>query len=94
MRAIADTHGASVAQVAIAWLLSRQAVTSVLIGATKSHQLADNLKAADVTLMAEQIADLDAATAPAPVPVYPNWFIDRLTDTQLADALAGRKAKS
>jgi aryl-alcohol dehydrogenase-like predicted oxidoreductase len=92
MRAIAAAHGASVAQVAIAWLLSRQAVSSVIIGATKSHQLADNLKAADVTLTAEQIADLDAATAPAPV--YPNWFIDRLTDTQLADALAGRKAKS
>ena len=92
MRAIADAHGASVAQVAIAWLLSRQAVTSVLVGATKSHQLADNLKAADVTLTAEQIADLDAATAPAQV--YPNWFIDRLTDTQLGDALAGRKAKS
>jgi aryl-alcohol dehydrogenase-like predicted oxidoreductase len=92
VRTIAEAHGASVAQVAIAWLLSRQAVTSVLIGATKAHQLADNLKAADITLTAEQIADLDAATAPAPV--YPNWFIDRLTDTQLADALAGRKAKT
>jgi len=88
MRSIADAHGASVAQVAIAWLLSRQAVTSVLIGATKTHQLADNLKAADVTLTAEQIADLDAATALAPV--YPNWFSERLSDTQLADALAGR----
>jgi aryl-alcohol dehydrogenase-like predicted oxidoreductase len=91
MRAIANAHGASVAQVAIAWLLSRQAVTSVLIGATKTHQLADNLKAADLTLTAEQIAELDAATAPAPV--YPNWFSDRLTDTQLADALAGRTSK-
>ena len=60
MRTIADAHGASVAQVAIAWLLSRQAVTSVLIGASKTHQLADDLKAADVTLTAEQIADLDA----------------------------------
>jgi aryl-alcohol dehydrogenase-like predicted oxidoreductase len=91
MRAIADAHGASVAQVAIAWLLSRQAVTSVLIGATKTHQLADNPKAADVTLTAEQIADLNAATALAPV--YPNWFSERLGDTQLVDALAGR-AKS
>jgi hypothetical protein len=55
-------------------------------------QLADNLKAADVTLTVEEIADLDAATAPAAV--YPNWFIDRLTDTQLADALAGRTVKA
>ena len=91
MRTIADAHGASVAQVAIAWLLSRPAVTSVLIGATKTDQLTDNLKAADVTLTAEQIADLDAATALAPA--YPNWFIDRLGDTQLADALAGRVGK-
>ena len=63
----------------------------MLIGATKTDQLTDNLKAADVTLTAEQIADLDAATALAPA--YPNWFIDRLGDTQLADALAGRVGK-
>ena len=50
MRAIAAAHGASVAQVAIAWLLARNAVTSVIIGATKRHQLDDNLGAADLTL--------------------------------------------
>jgi aryl-alcohol dehydrogenase-like predicted oxidoreductase len=92
MRPIADAHSASIAQVAIAWLLSRPAVTSVLIGATKAHQLADNLKAADITLTAEQIADLDAATALPPV--YPNWFIDRLADTQVTDALAGRLGRT
>ncbi len=92
MRAIAEAHGASVAQVAIAWLLSREAVTSVLVGATKAHQLADNLKAIDVTLTPAQVAELDAATALPPV--YPNWFMERLTDTQLAQALGRPGAKA
>src|SRR6185369_5956154 len=42
MRAIAAGHGASVAQVAIAWLLARNAVTSVIVGAAKRYQLDDN----------------------------------------------------
>lgn len=92
MRAIANARSTSVAQVAIAWLLSRQAVTSVLIGASKADQLADNLKAIDVTLTAAELAELDAATALSPV--YPNWFIERLTDTQLAQALARPGAKT
>ncbi len=50
MRAIAGAHNASVAQVAIAWLLSRDAVPSMLIGATKEHQLQDNLAAANLAL--------------------------------------------
>ncbi len=86
MRTIAEAHGASVAQVAIAWLLAREAVTSVLLGATKARQLADNLKAVDVTLTVAELAELDAATALPPV--YPNWFSERLSDTQLEQALA------
>lgn len=86
VREIADARGASVAQVAIAWLLARPAVTSVLLGASKPHQLADNLGAADLVLSAEEVAALDAATPLAPV--YPNWFVERMADTALADALA------
>jgi aryl-alcohol dehydrogenase-like predicted oxidoreductase len=85
MRAIAKALGASVAQVAIAWLLARGAVTSVLIGATKPHQLADNLGAVTVKLTDADIAELDAATTP--VAVYPNWFIDNLADQPLRIAL-------
>ncbi|OCP09213.1 MULTISPECIES: aldo/keto reductase [unclassified Ensifer] len=85
MRVIAENHGASVAQVAIAWLLSRQAVTSVLLGASKPHQLKDNLGAADLVLTQAEIAALDAETVP--VPVYPNWFIDNLVDQPVAQAL-------
>lgn len=85
MRPIAQRHGASVAQVAIAWLLSKDAVTSVLIGATKLHQLEDNLGAADLTLTKEELAELDAAT---PLdPVYPFWFNENLRDIPALDAL-------
>jgi aryl-alcohol dehydrogenase-like predicted oxidoreductase len=85
IRVIAQRLGASVAQVAIAWLLARGAVTSVLIGATKPHQLADNLGAADLKLSEADIAELNAATTPAAV--YPNWFIDNLADQPLRTAL-------
>lgn len=85
MRAIAAAHAASVAQVALAWLLCRPAVTSVLIGSTKLHQLEDNLRAVDVALTAEEVATLDAATSPAAV--YPNWFSENLRDQPLEAAL-------
>jgi aryl-alcohol dehydrogenase-like predicted oxidoreductase len=86
LRGIAADHDASVAQVALAWLLSKNAVTSVLIGATKTAQLDDNLSAADLRLTEAEVAGLDAATTPALV--YPNWFIEQLADRPLADALA------
>ncbi len=85
MRAIAAGHGASVAQVAIAWLLARNAVTSVIIGAAKRHQLDDNLGAADLALSPAEIAALEAATALSPV--YPNWFMEKLGDGPSATAL-------
>jgi aryl-alcohol dehydrogenase-like predicted oxidoreductase len=85
VRAIAGKHDASVAQVAIAWLLAKDAVTSVLVGATKPHQLDDNLAAVDLKLAEADIAELDAATPLAPV--YPNWFIENLADRPTAQAL-------
>lgn len=66
MRAMAAAHDASVAQVALAWLLARPAVSSVLVGASNRAQLADNLGAADIDLTADELAQLDAATAVAP----------------------------
>ena len=77
------------AQVAIAWLLSRQGVTSIIVGATKRVQLDENLKAAALELSEEEVAELNKATALAPV--YPNWFIQNLADKRTADALATRE---
>jgi aryl-alcohol dehydrogenase-like predicted oxidoreductase len=85
LRAIAGRHDASVAQTALAWVLARPSVTSVLIGASKLAQLDDNLGAADVHLTSDDIAELDAAT-PLPA-VYPNWYIDSLTDQPVSQAL-------
>ena len=90
MRPIAEAHGASIPQVALAWLLARQAVSSVIVGAAKPEQLEDNLKAATLALTAEEVAVLDDASA-TPKP-YPGWFLDRYGDQRLAAALDGTKA--
>jgi aryl-alcohol dehydrogenase-like predicted oxidoreductase len=86
LRRIATDHEASVAQVAIAWLLAKQAVTSVILGASKLTQLNDNLGVVNLKLTRSELADLDAATRLAPV--YPNWFSERLVDDALAKALS------
>lgn len=70
--AIANDRGISVAQVALAWLLHQPHVTSVIVGAKQIAQLDDNVRAAEVTLSADELAQLDAVTAPAPQ--YPGWM--------------------
>lgn len=82
LKTLAAKRGASVAQLAIAWLLARPSVTSIILGATKAHQLEDNLAAADVQLTTAEIGELDAVTGlPA---CYPNWFIDNFKDSVVA----------
>lgn len=83
MRSIAQRHDASVAQVALAWLLAKSAVTSVIIGAKRMDQLDDNLGAVDLKLSEQEVAQLDEVSAmPAS---YPAWMLnlgdDRLPGT-------------
>ena len=61
------------AQLAIAWLLTRPGVSSVILGATKPEQLRDNLAAAAVNLSLQAIARLDAATAITPFYPSSDW---------------------
>jgi len=68
---IASSHGASPAQVALAWLLGRPAVTSLIIGARTDEQLADNLGAASLVLSEDERTALDKVSAPDLV--YPYW---------------------
>ena len=75
MRAIADARGVSVARIALAWLLGKPHVTSVIIGAKRVEQLEDNLGAVDVVLTETELAHLDAVSALPPD--YPGWMIDR-----------------
>jgi aryl-alcohol dehydrogenase-like predicted oxidoreductase len=70
--AIAAEAGRSVPQVAIAWLLSRPTVSSVIIGARDERQLRDNLGAVGWSLSADQIKRLDEVSAVMPpYPYYP-----------------------
>ena len=72
MRPIAEAHRVSVAQIALAWLLQKEAVTSVIIGARRIEQLDDNLASIDVTLTAEEVERLDDVSG---VRVeYPQWM--------------------
>jgi len=61
---VAGAHGASSAQVALAWLLTRPAVTSVILGARTVGQLADNLGAGDVALTDDEVRMLDEVSSP------------------------------
>jgi len=56
---MAEQKKVSVSQLAMAWLLHQPAVTSIIIGATKLHQLEDNLKAVDVVFTADELKQLD-----------------------------------
>jgi aryl-alcohol dehydrogenase-like predicted oxidoreductase len=70
VESIAAGHGASASQVALAWLAARPAVTSVILGARTTEQLADNLAAADLVLSDEETRRLTAVSEPR-LGVYP-----------------------
>ncbi|QVQ26846.1 aldo/keto reductase [Achromobacter deleyi] len=72
LRRVADARGVSVAQVALAWLLHQQVVTSVIIGAKRVDQLEDNLAATGIKLTQEELATLDKVSALPPE--YPGWM--------------------
>ena len=73
LRPIAESHGTSVATVALAWVLAKPFVTSVIIGAKRLDQLQQNLSAAELQLTEEQMKQLDeVSTLP---PEYPGWMV-------------------
>lgn len=75
MRPIAQGKGVSVAQVALAWLLHQPQVTSVIVGAKKPEQLADNIAATKVSLSTEELARIDEVSR---LPgEYPGWMFER-----------------
>jgi aryl-alcohol dehydrogenase-like predicted oxidoreductase len=87
MRAIAEAQGISIARVALAWLLYQPEVTSVIIGAKRAEQLADNLAAADVVLSAADLQRIgEASKLPAEYPGWMSEFQGKSRRQQLADA--------
>ncbi|HLY80725.1 MAG TPA: aldo/keto reductase, partial [Caulobacteraceae bacterium] len=75
MRGVAQAHDVSVARVALAYVLAKPWVTTVIIGARNTEQLEDNLAAADLTLTHDQLKHLDDVSALAPE--YPGWMFAR-----------------
>jgi aryl-alcohol dehydrogenase-like predicted oxidoreductase len=73
MSPIAKAHGCSAARLALAWLLAKPAVTSVIIGAKRPGQLKDNLAAMELTLTLDELKQLDEASALALE--YPGWVL-------------------
>ncbi|PRZ42186.1 aryl-alcohol dehydrogenase-like predicted oxidoreductase [Antricoccus suffuscus] len=61
---VAETRGVSMAQVALAWVRSRQAVTAPIIGASKQSQLAEAVAALEVELSEDEVQSLEAAYTP------------------------------
>ncbi len=81
---IAGQRGVSAAQVALAYLLGKPAVTSLVIGARTTAQLAGNLAAASLTLSPEERDQLDKASAP-PL-LYPYWHQAKTARDRLSPA--------
>jgi aryl-alcohol dehydrogenase-like predicted oxidoreductase len=79
---LAATKEATVAQVALAWLLHQPAVSSLIIGATKMTQLEENLQAIAVTFTPEELQRLDEVSQLAPE--YPGWLIKLSSQDRLA----------
>ncbi len=75
MQEIAVAKDVTVPQVALGWLLHQPVVTSVIIGAKRPEQLQDNLKAVDLKLTADELAQLEAVSKLSPE--YPGWMIER-----------------
>jgi aryl-alcohol dehydrogenase-like predicted oxidoreductase len=72
LTAVAVAHGATVPQIALAWILANDAVTSVIIGARKISQLDDNLKSVEVALSPDEMKALNEASKLAVE--YPAWM--------------------
>jgi aryl-alcohol dehydrogenase-like predicted oxidoreductase len=82
--AIGEGHGVSAAQVALAWLLGRPGVASLIVGARTEEQLADNLAAAELELSDDERERLDAISAP-PL-LYPYWHQAKTAADRLSPA--------
>jgi aryl-alcohol dehydrogenase-like predicted oxidoreductase len=83
LRPVAEAHGTSVATVALAWVLAKPFVTSVIIGAKRVDQLKENLSATEITLTEDEMKKLDEVSALPPE--YPGWMIPFQNVNRLAD---------
>jgi aryl-alcohol dehydrogenase-like predicted oxidoreductase len=92
MRKIAKTHSVSIATVALAWLLHQPQTTSVIIGAKRPDQLADNIASTEVKLSAAELEEIGSVSALPPE--YPGWMFEmqgKDRRAQVDEAQLGRR---
>jgi aryl-alcohol dehydrogenase-like predicted oxidoreductase len=81
MRTVAEKHSTNVACVALAYILARPFVTSVVIGAKRLDQLEQNLDAVHLELDADDLSRLDGVSELTPE--YPGWMLARTAPTRM-----------
>jgi aryl-alcohol dehydrogenase-like predicted oxidoreductase len=81
---VGEAHGVSAARVALAWLLGRPGIVSLIVGARTDEQLEDNLAAADLQLSDDERARLEEVSRPALI--YPHWHQARTASDRLGPA--------
>ncbi|AGA76758.1 aldo/keto reductase [Echinicola vietnamensis] len=78
MKEIGKSHGASIAQVALAWVRQQPGITSTIIGAKNPAQLASNIESTNFTLTKEDLASIETIS---PVSSrYPGWMVERQSE--------------
>ena len=81
MQEISSAHNVSVARVALAWLLRKKGVTSIIIGAKKEEQLRENIASTSLLLTADEMSRLDSISELSKE--YPGWMVERQADGRL-----------
>jgi aryl-alcohol dehydrogenase-like predicted oxidoreductase len=82
VRELAEAHGVTMSQVALAWVTEQPGVDSTILGVRTLEQLEDNLGAVAVELTGEDLVRLDEVSRPV-TPDYPYGFIDDLDAVRL-----------
>jgi aryl-alcohol dehydrogenase-like predicted oxidoreductase len=81
MAKMAEAKGVTIAQIALAWLLHQEVVTTVIVGAKRIEQLDDNIAATNVKLNDDELAALDEVSQLASE--YPGWMLARTGEYRL-----------
>ncbi len=92
LQPMAARRGVPVARLAIAWVLQRPRITSVILGARAPAQLNDTLRAGEIAFSAEELAELDRVSA---LPIeYPGWMLDLWGKSRREQLAAQRSASA
>lgn len=86
LRAIALRYDATPAQLALRWLMSRPNVSSIIVGASRPEQLAENLAAVELEIDDADLSEMDRFSPPAEI--YPGWFMKMISDSEMKETLS------